>query len=859
VPADDQHRLPRSVVPLRYDLELAPDLERATFRGSVTIEVDVLEPVEQVVLHAVDLDIDSAWIGRDGTALDVGIEPDPELERVALVAPEPLARGTAELHLSFSGSLDQRLVGFYRSTFTVPDPDDPDGPGTEHAVAVTQFQSTHARRCFPCFDEPDLKAVFGVSVVVDDGLCAVSNAAEVARSPAGDGTVRICFADTIRMPTYLVAVVVGPFEVTEAAPVAGRGGPIPLRVVHPPGAGRLTAFALEVADAGIRFFEDYYDLPYPGDKVDLVAVPDFAFGAMENLGCITFREVLLLVDTAHATPQDLQRVAQVINHELAHMWFGDLVTMRWWNGIWLNEAFATFMEVAATDAFRPEWDAWTAFGLARSAAFDTDALDSTRPIEFEVATPEDAEGMFDVLTYEKGASVVRMLERYLGPERFRNGIRAYLRQHALGNTDTTDLWDALEASTGEPVRRIMDAWILRGGHPLVVVEPTEGGMTLRQERFRYRPDDPDPVAWPVPLVLDLGGGRTEQLLLEGPATVMPEVWPAAAWVNRSGDGFFRTDLTGGLRTALADPGRPPLERFVLIDDTWALVLAGRVEVTEFVGVLERLVPAEHDPAIWRRVAAALRELRRLAGGAHASEVASLCRRLAGPTLDRVEAELTRGDRSSTAGDRDACWDLRGVVFAVLGTVGEDAALRLRARQLFADEDAEPALRAAALEVVAATASAAEHLEIEAKWRNATTPQDELRYLQALAETPSAADLDRLLALALDEVRSQNAPFLFRRAIAHPELGRRAWQFVSSHWDRITGRIPSSAVPRMLEGVRTITDEDLAAAVRDFLGDHPVLAGERTVVQHLERMEVTVAAARRIRDAWTVGALGTEPG
>jgi puromycin-sensitive aminopeptidase len=873
------------VVPLRYDLELAPDLDDATFRGTVAIEVDVAEPTDTVVLNALDLTVDAAWVRVDGADHDAGIELDPGRERLTLALAEPLVPGTAELHLSFGGTLDDNLVGFYRSTFTTPDPDDPDGPGTEHTVAVTQFESTHARRAFPCFDEPDLKAVFGISVVVADGLLAVSNASEVSRTPAGDGTTRICFADTIPMSTYLVALVVGPLETSEVRQVDGREGPIPLRVVHPPGQGHLCGFALDVADAGIRFLEDYYDIPCPGDKVDLVAVPDFAFGAMENLGCITFREALLLVDERRATRPELRNIAEIVNHELAHLWFGDLVTMRWWNGIWLNEAFATFMEVTATDAYRPDWDCWTTFGLARAEAFDTDALSTTRPIEYEVVTPADAEGMFDVLTYEKGASVVRMLERYLGAERFRDGIRAYLARHALGNTDTSDLWDALEESTGEPVRRIMDAWILRGGHPVVDVVRTDRGVRLSQSRFRYGPagatdghdatdghgaaatDHDGDQLWPVPLVLSAGTDHTERVLLEGPAEVDLGGHPGPVQVNTGGDGFFRSAPAPDLLTELAAAGRPPLERFVLLDDAWAALVAGRLEPGVLVDLLRVAVHGETDVSVWRRAARILQDLGRLAGPAGRERVAALTRELAAPALAEVELRLDAGRSTdpgavgTTDGDPDGGADaereLRGVLVAVLGTVGRDPAVRERAGRVFTDDDAEPELAAAALEVVAATATDEQHHEIEARWRSAGTPQDELRYLRALADAPDPGAFDRLLDLALTEIRPQNAPYLLRRALTHQEHPARAWRFVAGHWDRMLERFPASAIPRMLEGVRTVTDPVLAGEITTFLADHPVPSGGLTVDQHLERMDVTVAAAARLRSSWPAGSVPTD--
>ncbi|OWY62778.1 hypothetical protein B7486_56615, partial [cyanobacterium TDX16] len=451
---------------------------------------------------------------------------DEEAERATLHFEETLPTGAAELSIAFRGILNDKLHGFYRSTFT-------DDAGIERTLAVTQFEATDARRAFPCWDEPDLKAVYSVRLVVEDGLLAISNSGETGTELLPSGKRVHTFADTIPMSTYLVAFVVGPLEATEAVDAGGT----PLRVVHPIGRGHLAAFALEVGTFCLDYFTDWYGIPYPGDKLDLVAVPDFAFGAMENLGCVTFREVLLLADPDAVTQPELQNVVDVIAHELAHMWFGDLVTMGWWNGIWLNEAFATFAEMKATDAFRPQWDRWTSFGLSRTAAFDVDSLASTRPIEFEVVSPADAEGMFDILTYEKGAAVVRMLEQYLGEERFRDGIRLYLDRHKLGNTETTDLWDALEEATGEPVRRIADSWIFQGGYPLVVAELEGESVRLTQQRFRYLDTsslapgqdggDEDTSTWSVPVIgawrAEAGGERHEDraLLESAPVLLTP--------------------------------------------------------------------------------------------------------------------------------------------------------------------------------------------------------------------------------------------------------------------------------------------------------------------------------------------------
>ena len=470
---DTDPRLPRVVLPTRYDLTIAPDLGAGTFEGDVTITLDVTGAFPSIVCNAHELEVEVVALMQGGDPLPATLTTDVPAERITVDAPA-LRAGEATLRLHFRGRLTDDLVGFYRSTYTAED-------GTTRTLATTQFEAPHARRAFPCFDEPEFKAVFSIALEVDDGLVALSNGPEVERTSLGGGRVRVQFGDTIKMSTYLVAFIVGELECSQPVDVGG----IPLRVVHVPGRGNLTSFATEVGAFALQFFNEYYDIPYPGEKLDLVALPDFAFGAMENLGCVTFRETALLVDPDSVTQAEAAQVALTIVHEIAHMWFGDLVTMKWWNGIWLNEAFATFMEHAGVDALHPEWRTWDDFAMARAAALDVDALSNTRAVEYEVRTPEDADGMFDVLTYQKGGSVVRMLEQWLGAEAFRDGVRHYLDTYKLANTDTTDLWDALEHATDRPARRIMDSWIFQPGYPEVAAEPVDGAVRLTQRRFRY--------------------------------------------------------------------------------------------------------------------------------------------------------------------------------------------------------------------------------------------------------------------------------------------------------------------------------------------------------------------------------------
>lgn len=833
----DPYRLPRHTVPSRYRLELAPDLEAGVFTGRVDIEVEVLEPTDEVVLNAHELHITGASLDGQPAVFHL----DAATERLTVIFPVRRDPGPALVTIGFSGVLNDKLRGFYRSTYR-------DAQDREQVIATTQMQPTDCRRAFPCWDEPEFKAVFEVTLVIRDGLMAVSNGPEIARSPVGPNLVRVQFAPTMVMSSYLVAFVVGPLEATDPVDVGG----VPMRIIHLPGKEHLTAFGLEVGAFALAWFQDYYGIAYPAEKVDLVALPDFAAGAMENLGCITFRENLLLVDPVSATQVERQLVADVVTHELAHMWFGDLVTMRWWNGIWLNEAFATFMEVAACDAFRPSWKRWTSFGLERSAAFEVDALASTRSVEFEVRSPADSEGMFDVLTYQKGGALLRMLEQYLGSEPFRRGVSQYLARHAYGSTETGDLWDALEAATHEPVRRLMDSWIWQPGFPLVHAALDGNDLVLRQERFVLTPLDDD-TRWVVPVHVRTASGVEHRVLLDGDQTRLPlgDDADSAVVVNAGGVGFYRVAYHDSLRTRLTGDALAhldTLERYHLVDDAWSAVVAQRLEPAEFLELVSGFTH-ERDLAVWQAIAAGLGGCGRLVEGAAHDALAARVRTLTAPALAALGWEPAPGEDELTS-------KLRGLLVSLTAVLGKDGDVQAQALRRFHDARREPGsvhpeLVAACTTVVAATGGAEVYDTLLAGFRTATTPQEQLRYLYALAEPDDPELVRRTCELAFSgEVKTQNAPFLLNRCVANRHHGRLAWEFVRDRWSDANAAFPVNTMVRMVDPVKLLTDDISGLDVPAFFAEHPIPQAVATLAQVLERQQVNIALRRHSADGLT---------
>ncbi len=838
------HRLPSTVVPERYAIRLTPDLAAATFVGEEKVSVRIQEPVRRILLNCAELAVPTVAIeGADGKVVQGTIVFDAENEQAAFSFPETLAAGTWDLRLTFSGILNDKLHGFYRSTYK-------DAKGKEITLASTQFESTDARRAFPCWDEPAFKAVFQVTLVIDDGLTAISNAGVLRETPLDrSGKKEVVFADSMKMSTYLVAFIVGEFEGTEPVMV----GVAPLSVWAVPGKKHLAKFAQEIGGFSLSHFSRYYDIAYPGDKLDLIAIPDFASGAMENLGAITFRETALLVDEQKATRAELERVADVVSHENAHMWFGDLVTMKWWNGLWLNEAFATFMEMLAVDAWKPEWRRWDSFTVSRAAAMQVDGLKSTRPIEFPVEKPEEAAGMFDVLTYEKGASVLRMLEQYLGADKFRDGIRLYLRRHEYANAETTDLWDAIEDSTRQPVRALMDTWIFQPGYPLISVERSKKGILLSQKIFRYLQDGDMPERnWHVPVFLRAGTkqGVIHKTILLTDRELRVDIAGDMDWVlvNAGGHGYYRVrygdEFLAALKRGLWNHPTP-VERFSLVSDAWATTLAGLTSLTDYLSLIE-LLADETDVNVWTSVLISCHQLNRLLDEQQSGILQELVRGIVRPAVERL-------GWSPREGESELERQLRGDLIGALGVLGEDKACQERAWALYQryekDSDSvERNLVPSLVSILAHTGATGEYEKFYAKFKSAQTPQEETRYLFALAGFRKRELINRTLGLTVSgEVRTQNAPYLMRGILLNKDARGPAWSFMKTHWDEMLKQYPDNSIPRMCEGIVGLATPQLEAEVKDFFAHHPVKQGAKQMDQHLERLRIAVVCRERWKD------------
>jgi puromycin-sensitive aminopeptidase len=841
---DAEFRLPHHVRPERYTIHLAPRLDDWTFEGDERVTLDLDRPVRQIELHAVELEIGQAEVVVGRRRLPARVAYRPERETVVLRFAEPLPAGRATLRLEFRGTIGTGLRGLYRA----------EAEGRRYAF--TQFEATEARRAFPCFDEPAFKARFAMSVTVPADLVAISNGRPVDENPgptAGTKTVR--FAPTPRMSTYLVALAVGALEATEVA--AGRGG-VPVRVWTVPGKTALGSFALEAGVASHARLERYFGVKYPYGKLDLLAVPDFEAGAMENSGAIFFRETALLCDPATVSLAAKKRIATVVAHEIAHQWFGNLVTMQWWDDLWLNEAFATWIEFRTIDDWRPAWDIWVDFQQEKAAPFSTDALASTRPIHAPVKSAAQASEMFDAITYEKGAAVLRMLENYLGPQTFRDGVRRYIRAHREGNATANDLFGALEEASGRRVRAIARDWIDQPGFPLLRVAAANGGARphyrLEQQRFFSDPrrTDGDDQRWRIPVVMRYAAGarpHEQRALLAAPrATVTLEVPGHPRWLygNAGESGFFRVLHDPDTFAALMENlyrALDPAERVGLVGNQWALTRAGHIEIDAFLTFLDAFRD-ETDRSVVESIVDRLGTINAyLVEPEDRAAFAAYVESLLAPQL----AELGMAPAANEADDRRL---RRVAVVRALGRMARLPAVVAAAEggleRYWADSNAiDPNLVNTFIAIAAQDGDQARFNRYVARMEQDVTPQDRQAHLMGLSVFEAPPLVQRALEMSLTPaIRTQDVGSLLAGLLANRSGKQEAWRYVRAHWDGVEQRLPPFPRRRLVSATSSLATAEGRREVEEFFREHPVEGAERTLQQTLEQLDLLVAFRER---------------
>ena len=862
MPSADAVVLPDTVRPLHYDLTLTPDFDDFTFAGEVDITVSMEPGTSEITLNCSEIEIHTAsvsWTDTNGEQEHAasGITYDTDNERAIISIPSGPADGLVgnpHLRMTFTGELNDKLRGFYRSQYTNPE-------GETAYLATTQFEATDARRSLPCWDEPAVKASFQVTLNIPQDMQAVSNTPIIEERLGGDGLKTLVFDKTPVMSTYLLAYVIG--DLTHIEKEAADGTVVGVWMTR--GKEEQGQFALDTSVKLLSFFNDYFGIPYPLPKMDHLAIPDFAAGAMENWGCITYRETALLVDPANSSAGTRQRVAEVVAHEMAHMWFGDLVTMEWWDDLWLNESFATWVGTKAVDWLFPEWSMWTQFvNMDTNRAFSLDSLKNSHPIEQEVANPAEVSQLFDAISYSKGGSVLRMLEHFLTPSVFRTGLNVYLNRHSYQNARTTDLWTALEEASGQPVNTIMGSWTGQTGYPVldVAASPSDDGLALevRQERFVYDSilgedsgDDEEQV-WPVPLTVTAAGAPVTARLVNAASDTVPVAAPSEPdWfkVNPDQTGFYRVNYTDTdrerLATVVADRTLPATDRLGIQNDAYALTKAGLLPVTRFLSLAESYQD-ETDASVWSDLATNLREIEgMISEEPYLDAFHAFGRRLFAPAAQRSGWEPQPGE-----GHLDSL--LRSTVLSQAGVYGDPAVIS-QAQELFAGYQADPSnvrpdLRGVVFSLVAQEGDRAMYDRIWELERGAELHEEKIRLLMSLArfqqEDLLRETLDRSLS---DDVRLQDTIFVVS-AVAANNRGRNiAWDFLKEQWDEFDRRYGSGGfgLMRLVAITNSFTSNEKRDDVASFFEEHPTPAAERTIRQALERIALNVAWLERNRE------------
>ena len=821
-------RLPEHVIPKRYSITLFPNLQEFTFSGEEEITLELREPAKEIILHAAELEITSAEIISDKKKLKAAkITYDEKAETATISFDNIITKGESKLKLTFAGILNDKMRGFYRSKYK--------HEGKDQHMAVTQFESTDARRAFPSFDEPAKKAIFDVRLIIPGDHVAISNTIESEIAEHSPGYKIVTFEPTPKMSTYLLALIVGKFEHIEVKTKAG----VKVRVFTTFGKKHQAKFALNTAKKCLEFYEDYFGIPYPLPSLDLIAIPDFASGAMENWGAVTYRETALLVDEELSSTVNKQWVALVIAHELAHMWFGNLVTMEWWTHLWLNEGFASYIEYLAVDKIFPAWHIWTQFVyMDHSKALELDGLKNTHPIEVEVHHPSEISEIFDAVSYSKGASIIRMLANYLGEKVFQKGLQSYLKKHQYSNATTLDLWAALEKVSGRKVKKIMENWTGKPGYPLVTVSDQDKKLKLTQSRFFSSPLSAsalnDKTLWSIPL---------DSFLFSKESLFIPKS-KGLIKLNGGETSFVRVQYPQSLLKLLEEPIRGkrlmPEDRFGLIRDAFMLSQSGHSSTIDALKLAQAYVQ-EDNFIVWAEIASDLKTISNLiVGQPFGDQYKTFCRNI----FKSIATKIGWNKEPQESHSRTL---LRSIVLSAFGSNGDKGTIQ-KDGEIFAEivlnkSKIDPDLRGVVYNLVAENGGEKEYLKLKNLYSNSPFQEEKDRIFRALCFFKNIKLLKKSLDMAFsDQMRAQDRFKAISFIWANPVGRDLAWEYVQSNWESITKTFAGGHLyPRFIQSAAYFTDNKKADEIEKFFKKNPSVGLERTIAQVTEQI--------RANDLW----------
>ncbi len=823
----------KDVFPVNYDLEFEPDFKKFTFRGREDVSIKISKPVNKITLHAAELEIKQCKISWNGEEIKPKTRLDEKTEELVLTFPKKIS-GNATLSIDFIGQLNDKLVGFYRSKYKYK--------GKEKYLATSQFEAADARRAFPCWDEPEAKATFDVSLVVDKNHTAISNMSVVSKKITGK-KIRYKFDTTPIMSTYLLYLAVGEFE-----SISSKLGRTMIRVITTQGKKEQGKLSLEFTKQFLSYFEKYFKIAYPLPKLDMIAIPDFASGAMENWGAITFRETILLYDPKTSSTETKQHIAEVIAHEIAHQWFGNLVTMKWWNDLWLNESFATFMATKAVDALYPEWDFWDQFLISEmTGGLSLDSLKSSHPIDVPVKSPSDVRQIFDEISYNKGGCVLMMLENFIGDDNFRRGLHNYLKKHEYANATTEDLWNSLGSISRQPVRQMMNTWVRQVGYPVIEARVQDSKLRLSQSRFLLEDNKKSKKGkWIIPLSVRTGN-KTVTKLMKGPVTIPHK----ADWfkVNDGQKGFYRVKYDQSALEALGkqieEKTISNVDRWSIHHDLFALCMSNKISFRNYLDFVKHYED-EDDYVVLSDIISSLNFFYvLLSKEAVWDEIKEFNRDFFNKIFAKLGWDTVDGERSTTA-------LLRAHVISSLGRL-EDQEIVTEAKSRFTNllktGQLNPDLRGPVYSIIAWTGDVSTYQKILGLYRKAPTQEEMVRLLSSLANFQDKKLLSKTLLFTLSkEVRTQNLFQPISKMITNPQGKELVLPWIKQNWKGIVSRfgVGNPLLNRIIGSVSIEADLEKEKEVRKFFARHHVPGTEMKLAQTLERIRIHARFVQNVR-------------